>query len=106
MLAHIAMLSDLPIDKTPLYYTGSKAQVDVEQSTHVEAPMFVVKAIMKTSSGNRALLDSGAYSVGDELEETGWLITDIDADSRSVTIEDPASAMTATRVVPGFNPNR
>jgi hypothetical protein len=96
--SHIAALEGQPFGSTPLFHPrkGVSAVVVVTETPGVApVPVFTVKAILASARGNTALIDGASYRVGDELTGTGWTITRIDADTRSVTIEDPETKRTA-----------
>jgi hypothetical protein len=101
---HIAQLHDEPFGATPLYYEprGGEAVVVFEDPEILSAPEFIVQAVLSSSAGNTALIDGRPLRVGDALGETGWQITEIDAEARSVTIWDPHTDRTATRSVQGL----
>jgi hypothetical protein len=63
-------------------------------------PQFTVGAIIASSRGNIANIDGTMYRVGDSFTET-WIVKEIDAVTRSVTIEDAATARSVTVTVDG-----
>lgn len=98
---HIAQLHGEPFGSTPLYYEprGGETVVVFEDPEVLSAPDFIVQAVLSSSAGNTALIDGRPLRVGAALGETGWQITEIDAEARSVTIWDPRTDRTATRSV-------
>jgi hypothetical protein len=95
-------LASEPFGPSPLYYTPRPPKPEpTEMDPEVQpAPEFTVQAILAASSGNTALIGGRLHRVGDEIGESGWYITAIDAQNRSVTIEHSATDRTETRQVP------
>src|SRR5205809_614432 len=59
-------------------------------------PKFVLQAILSSSQGKTALIDGKPYRAGDEVRGSGWIVQEITAESRSVTLKDAASEHTIT----------
>ncbi len=63
------------------------------QGTVASAPDVRIASFLRNSDGTVSIFAGGALlSVGDELDESGWTITAIDANARTVTVEHPDEA--------------
>ena len=98
---YVRALRDQPFGPVPLYYParddGSAAP---ESGPAIEAaPEWRIQAVMAAASGNIALINGKARRVGDIVGESGWVIVEIDPQTRSVTIEDPRTHRRDTRSV-------
>ncbi|NNM27030.1 MAG: hypothetical protein HKO59_13775, partial [Phycisphaerales bacterium] len=103
-VARIDTLAAEPFGATPFYHPprGSKpTTVDTPDPTpDVDyVPDFKIKMIMATGGGNIALIDGARYRVGEELGNSGWMITEINSFKRSVSIEHEATGRVRTRYV-------
>ena len=96
----IARLDDTAFGPTPMLHARTTGRRVVDPSPQGQAvPEFRVKAILISSTGNRALIDGRAWKVGERLGDTGWIIIDINGDTRSVTIQEPETGrVTSSRV--------
>jgi hypothetical protein len=101
---HIAASSDVPFGATPFLHGRRPDDPGHEDPELEPLPEFTLKAVMASSTGNRALIDGRAYRVNDTIADTTWIVTAIDALSRTVTLEDPESKRAYTLEVdrPGF----
>lgn len=100
---HVAKLANESFGPTPFHHhrQGETPVLVVGDPEEDPAPDFSVKLIMASSTGDRALIDGKSYRVGEELADTGWIIVDIDANSRSVSIRDPETSRVRTGTVNG-----
>jgi len=102
-IAHIETLGEGSFGNSPLYHAarpGTPGVVHVNPGDATD-PVFTIQLIMAASSGNIALIEGRKYRVGDEFAETGWIVIDIDAVSRSVSIENPRSGRVRRHTVTG-----
>jgi hypothetical protein len=88
--AHIAMLRQQAFPPSPMYYNVT------EEGTHVEATEFYtsdvhVQAVMGSASGHSALINRKVYKVGQKIGATAWIITNINPETRTVTIQNEAT---------------
>lgn len=103
---HIAEVRARPFGPTPLYHVERRAedpppqQDDPPPVREVPPPDFAVKMILKSDTGNVALINRKYYKVGDPLGDRGWIVTRIDSDGRSVVISHPPTNRTHTLRVP------
>ena len=89
---HVAYLRTQPFGPTPLYYDTPPAPPPPDRSGSSNSlPEVVVQMIMSSASGDLALIDGKRYRAGDRLRDAAWIVSDINASSRSVTLKDPAS---------------
>lgn len=99
----VADLGELPFGSSPLLHARTPDEVDpviIVRDKPITPPDVVVTAILRSRRGNIALIDRDRYRTGDSIEENGWIVQQIDADTRSVLLVHPASGMEATLVVP------
>jgi hypothetical protein len=84
----------------PLYYSRAPQPVVVRQEPREEPPPveirrpapFLLSAVMRGRDGSaRAFIDGKLYANGEELAP-GWVILDIDATRRQVTVRKPDSS--------------
>ncbi len=87
---HVAYLRTQPFGPTPLYYDTPPAPPDGGGSSN-SLPEVVVQMIMSTASGDLALINGKRYRTGDRLRDAGWIVTEINASSGSVTLKHPTS---------------
>ncbi len=87
---HVAYLRTQPFGATPIYYDRPQPPSDRSGSSN-DVPDIVVQMIMSTESGNLALIHGKRYRTGDRLRDAGWLVSEINASSGSVTLKHPAS---------------
>lgn len=101
-LQRIDDLRSLPFGDSPLYYPPAEAApvqsaVETVSIGPAPAPAFTVQAILVRSTGNLALINQRSYTVGDTLHQSDWVVSEINGDTHSVTITQPATGRTATR---------
>ncbi len=84
---HVAYLRTQPFGPTPLYYDPPPDRIGSSDTFgHV-----AVQMIMSTASGDLALINGKRYRTGDRLRDAGWIVSEINASSGSVTLKHPAS---------------
>ena len=87
---HVAYLRTQPFGPTPLYYDRLQPTPDRSGSSDTLGHI-AVQIIMSTASGDLALINGKRYRTGDRLRDAGWIVSEINASSRSVTLKHPAS---------------
>ncbi len=87
---HVAYLRTQPFGPTPLYDDRPQPPPDRSGSSD-NVPNIVVQMIMSTASGDFALINGKRYRTGDRLRDAGWIVSEINASSGSVTLKHPAS---------------
>ena len=100
--AYAQTLTDQPFGLVPLYYERLEDEGAGPVLTPVgedPPPDFAVHMILASRLGNTALIDNATYRVGDMLGDTTWRITEINAETRSVTIADTETDRTVTNTV-------
>jgi hypothetical protein len=103
---HIAKLRSERFADSPLFYevhetphttaTTSDPEPSAEIPDAPPPPRFVLQMIMSSSSERTALIDGKPYRVGDDVRSSGWVITSIERDTRSVTLKDVQHDRTIT----------
>lgn len=58
-----------------------------------------VQMIMSSSAGNTALIDGKPYKVGQKLKDSAWIVSEIDGEARSVTVENKQTGQSMVFVV-------
>jgi hypothetical protein len=113
---HIASLREQPFDSTPFLHEH-KVQATVNSAPEPlvtsptnnaslgPPPKFALQMIMSGSSGSTALIDNKPYHIGDEIRDSGWTVTDINRQNRSVTLHEATNDRTMVIAVdmPGAN---
>ena len=98
----IARLDDTAFGPTPMLHARTNGPRVVDPSPPGRSvPKFRVKAILVSSTGNRALIDGLAWKVGETLGDTGWVIIEINGNTRSVTIQEPETGRVTSSTVEG-----
>lgn len=98
---YAADLHDAPFGQSPLYYqlrepsNGDGPVVQVDPSL----PNLIVQAIVESASGATVLMNNQRYRVGDTFDETAWVITDINNDTRTVTLRNSKTGKTVEAAV-------
>ncbi len=87
---HVAYLRTQPFGPTPLYFDRPQPPPDGGGSSN-SLPEVVVQMIMSSASGDLALINGKRYRTGDRLRDAGWIVSEINASSGSVTLKHPAS---------------
>ncbi|MCH8344864.1 MAG: hypothetical protein IH983_12870 [Planctomycetes bacterium] len=87
---HVAYLRTQPFGPTPLYYDPPQPPPDRSGSSDTLGHV-AVQMIMSTASGDLALINGKRYRTGDRLGDAGWIVSEINASSGSVTLKHPAS---------------
>ena len=89
---HVAYLRTQPFGPTPLYYDTPPAPPPPDGGGSSNSlPEVVVQMIMSSASGDLVLINGQRYRTGERLRDTGWIVSEINASSRSVTLKHPAS---------------
>ncbi|MHC5112885.1 MAG: hypothetical protein ACYTGP_00490 [Planctomycetota bacterium] len=100
-LAHIDDLQAGEFGRSPLYHP-ERTETPVQTTDPRDpAPVFKIQLIMAASSGNIVLIGGKKYRIGDTLDDIGWVVIDIDAVARSVSIKDPDTGMVRRQTVAG-----
>ncbi|MCZ6735675.1 MAG: hypothetical protein O7C65_07800 [Planctomycetota bacterium] len=87
---HVVHLRTQPFGPTPLYYDPPQPPPDRSGSSNTLGHV-TVQMIMSTASGDLALINGKRYRTGDRLRDAGWIVSEINASSGSVTFKHPAS---------------
>jgi hypothetical protein len=103
--AHVVELALLDYGPSPLLHrkrprvvpNGTDNPPRVEDAI-VPPPNVTVQMILKSRSGNVALIDRKRYRTGDALGDDGWVVEEIE--DRSINIFHPRTKQKATLVVP------
>jgi hypothetical protein len=89
---YVRQLAQQSFGPTPLLYTAKprpgQTSPTIEPILQSPRPQFVLRAVMATSSGNKALIDGRMYQIGEKVRGSGWVVQTIDIDARSVTLVD------------------
>ena len=105
--AYIDQLRELPFGPSPLLHSverqptpnpGPNTDPTVNENPILPPPDVNVKMILKSRSGNTALINHRRYRVGDAIGNDGWIIESIS--TRSVVVVLPGTGRTATLSVP------
>jgi hypothetical protein len=98
---HIALLNATSFGPSPLYDRAGRGevQIDLAAPAPIDAPEFVVGAILHSRRGDVALINGRPYREGDIVAAAGWEVLAIDGKARSVTLQDPISKNSVTRLV-------
>ena len=100
VVRRVEELRHLAFGPSPLLHSVEEAQpMDPGERTSAP-PVVVVRAILRSASGNLARIGHKVFREGDELGDTGWTVMDIDADTRSVRIVHVATETEAMLFVP------
>ncbi|MCH8166026.1 MAG: hypothetical protein IH889_10505 [Planctomycetes bacterium] len=86
---HRDYLRTQPFGPTPLYY--DPPQPPDRSGSSDTLGHVAVQMIMSTASGDLALINGKRYRTGDRLRDAGWIVSEINASSGSVTLKHPAS---------------
>ena len=86
---HVAYLRTQPFGPTPLYY--DRPQPPDRSGSSDTLGHVAVQMIMSSSGGDLALINGKRYRTGDRLRDAGWIVSEINASSGSVTLKHPAS---------------
>lgn len=100
-LDHIAILKAQQFGSSPLHRVVDNGKVIKKPSTQIVSSKLqvTVQIIMTSTAGNTALIDGKVYKVGQSLAKTSWLISKIDGEARSVTLENTNTGQTLEFVV-------
>ncbi|MCZ6612512.1 MAG: hypothetical protein O6941_07735 [Planctomycetota bacterium] len=86
---HVVHLRTQPFGPTPLYY--DPPQPPDRGGSSDTLGHVAVQIIMSSASGDVALINGKRYRTGDRLRDAGWIVSEINASSGSVTFKHPAS---------------
>ncbi len=90
---YISQLEQEPFGDVPMYYEPAEEIPEILLTEDpimiaVPPPSMTIQAIMSSSNGTTALINGRVYRVGDEVDESGWTIVEIDGDARSLIIQE------------------
>jgi hypothetical protein len=96
--AHVEQLDSQSFGPSPLYYEPVSEEAPAPAAAPVKdnTPAFMLKAVMGTSRGSKAIINGKPYSAGETVRGTEWLVESIDCDARSVVLKDGNSGRTLT----------
>lgn len=86
---HVVHLRTQPFGPTPLYY--DPPQPPDRGGSSDTLGHVAVQIIMSSATGDVALINGKRYRTGDRLRDAGWIVSEINASSGSVTFKHPAS---------------
>ena len=98
---HIAILQSEQFGPSPLHrgvktIIGDKNQLPPPTLLSLQ---ITVQMIMSSSAGNTALIDGKPYKVGQKLIDSAWIVSEIDGEARSVTVENKQTGQSMVFVV-------
>ena len=101
LVEYISQLEQEEFGQTPMYYEPAEELPEILISEdpilmELPPPTMVIQAIISSSQGATALINGKVYRVGDEVDESGWTVIEINADSRSLVIKENDSERTET----------
>lgn len=83
--AHIQMLANTPLVGNPLLYEGNTGPEKAPQPS--ETRRFKLQMIMAFGSMSIALIEGDQYRIGDQIDDSNWVVKEIRRDSRKVMLE-------------------
>ncbi len=96
---HIASQHEQPFGESPMHYNAPIA-ADPSDSRAAPPPgEFDVQAVLGSAAGNKTLVNGKLYQVGDTIAGTSWVISVIDASTRSVTLRNEATGEERSQAV-------
>jgi hypothetical protein len=100
--AHRRQLAAQPFSKDPFYHEEPTSEPVAEtpvEAPEPGAPAIALHMIMAARSGNVAVINGKPYRLKDEIAHTGWYLTTIDPNARSITLTQLSTGKKITAAV-------
>ncbi|MCH8823987.1 MAG: hypothetical protein IH984_10805 [Planctomycetes bacterium] len=98
---YIAILQSKQFGPSPLHRGAKTIIGDKNPFPPPKLPslQITVQMIMSSSAGNTVLIDGKPYKVGQKLKDSAWIVSEIDGEARSVTVENKRTGQSMVFVV-------